>query len=70
MSFSKINELRKLTNKELEQEILKAKKKLFELRFKKAINQVFFPHLFKHTRHKIKQIFSIKQHRKISKMTK
>ncbi len=65
MSFSNINELQKLTDEELEQEIWKAKKNLFKLRFKKATNQVFLSHFFKHTRHKIKQIFSIKQQRKI-----
>ncbi len=64
MSFSNFNDLQKLTDEELEQEILKAKKNLFELRFKKATNQVFLPHFFKHIRHKIKQIFLIKQQRK------
>ncbi len=64
MSFSNFNDLQKLTNEELEQEILKEKKKLFDLRIKKSINQVFLPHFFKHIRHKIKQIFLIKQQRK------
>ncbi len=65
MSFSNIKELQKLTDEELEQEILKEKKNLLKLRVKKATNQVFLPHFFKHTRHKIKQIFLIKQQRKI-----
>ncbi len=65
MSFSNINELQKLTDEELEQEILKEKKNLLKLRVKKATNQIFLQHFFKHTRHKIKQIFLIKQQRKI-----
>ncbi len=64
MSFSNFNDLQKLTNEELKQEILKEKKKLFDLRIKKSTNQVFLSHFFKHIRHKIKQIFLIKQQRK------
>nr|WDA99207.1 ribosomal protein L29 [Gronococcus sybilensis] len=64
MTLPKIQEARKLSNEELDEKILLAKKQIFDLRVKKATRQSFKPHLFRHTRRKISQLLSVKSERK------
>ncbi len=64
MSLPQINEVKNLTNEELSQEILKVKKELFDLKFKKATRQSFKPHKIKHLKHKLAQLLTI-EHQKI-----
>lgn len=67
MPLAKINDARKLSAEELAAEILAAKKKLFELRFKKATQSEVKPHEFKHLRHKIAQMFTVEAEQKKAK---
>jgi|TARA_B110000444_G_C18849412_1_gene604361 large subunit ribosomal protein L29 len=64
MSLPQIAEIKDLNNEELRQEILKTKKELFDLRFKKATRQPFNPHEIKHAKHRLSQLLTI-EHQKI-----
>ena len=67
MSFQSFSELKDLDDVKLSQEIVDAKKSLFDMRFKKATRQTFKPHLFKHTKRKIAQLMTIERQRKENK---
>ena len=64
MSLPQIAEIKDLTNENLRQEILKTKKELFDLRFKKATRQQFNPHEIKHAKHRLAQLLTV-EHQKI-----
>nr|YP_009163658.1 chloroplast 50S ribosomal protein L29 [Triparma laevis]BAS19112.1 chloroplast 50S ribosomal protein L29 [Triparma laevis] len=64
MSLPQISEIKDLKNEELHQEILKVKKELFDLRFKKSTRQSFKPHEIKHAKHRLAQLLTI-EHQKI-----
>lgn len=64
MSFQSFSELKDLDDVKLSQEIVDAKKSLFDMRLKKATRQTFKPHLFKHTKRKIAQLMTIERQRK------
>lgn len=59
MAFSKIQELKTLERNELENELIKIEKDLFDLRLKKATRQDFKSHNFKHLKHKKAQLLTI-----------
>jgi large subunit ribosomal protein L29 len=63
MGFSKIKEIEKLSDQEIRNEILNAKKALFELRLQQATRQAFKSHLFKHTKHRINQLLMVQSQR-------
>lgn len=67
MSFQSFSELKDLDDVQLSQEIVDAKKSLFDMRLKKATRQTFKPHLFKHTKRKIAQLMTIERQRKENK---
>nr|YP_009159266.1 ribosomal protein L29 [Teleaulax amphioxeia]AKP94684.1 ribosomal protein L29 [Teleaulax amphioxeia] len=67
MSFQSFSELKDLDDVKLSQEIVDAKKSLFDMRLKKATRQTFKPHLFKHTKRKIAQLMTIERQRKENK---
>lgn len=67
MSFQSFSELKDLDDVKLSQEIIDAKKSLFDMRLKKATRQTFKPHLFKHTKRKIAQLMTIERQRKENK---
>ena len=67
MSFQSFSELKELDDVKLSQEIVDAKKSLFDMRLKKATRQTFKPHLFKHTKRKIAQLMTIERQRKENK---
>ena len=67
MSFQSFSELKDLDDVKLSQEIVDAKKSLFDMRLKKATRQTFKPHLFKHTKRKIAQLMTIDRQRKENK---
>ena len=56
MSLPKIEEIENLKLGEIQIEILKLKKELFELRIKKGTRQSLKPHLFKHIQHRLNQL--------------
>lgn len=66
MSLPKIADARKLTEEELADAIVAAKKQLFELRMKKATSQPFKTHEFKHTRHWIAQLMTVESERQLA----
>ena len=67
MSFQSFSELKDLDDVKLSQEIVDAKKSLFDMRLKKATRQTFKPNLFKHTKRKIAQLMTIERQRKENK---
>lgn len=67
MSFQSFSGLKDLDDVKLSQEIVDAKKSLFDMRLKKATRQTFKPHLFKHTKRKIAQLMTIERQRKENK---
>jgi large subunit ribosomal protein L29 len=64
MSFKSFETLNSLENEIIKQEIVDAKKQLFELRLQKATRQAFKPHLFKHLKRKISQLLTIQSLRR------
>ncbi|MBW4621549.1 MAG: 50S ribosomal protein L29 [Cyanosarcina radialis HA8281-LM2] len=64
MPLPKIEDARKLSDRELNDEILAAKKELFDLRLQQATRRLEKPHQFKHLRHKIAQLMTVEGERK------
>lgn len=60
MSLPSIKDIENLDENSLNIKILEAKKEIFNLRLKKATFASFKPHLFKHTKHKLAQLLTIK----------
>ena len=61
MAFENFSDLKNLDDAKLSEEIVSAKKTLFEIRLKKATRQTFKPHVFKHTKRKIAQLMTIER---------
>lgn len=61
MSLPKIDEIKHLTNSELEDEVLNIKKELFRLRLRRATKQSFKSHEIKHSKHRLSQLLMIKK---------
>jgi large subunit ribosomal protein L29 len=66
MALPKIQEVRKLSDEELDSEILATKKKLFDLRFQQATRRLEKPHEFKHMRHRLAQLLTIERERELT----
>lgn len=66
MPLPKIDDARKLSDQELADEILAAKRELFQLRMQQATRRLEKPHQFKHTRHRIAQMMTVLQERKVA----
>ena len=64
MSFENFSDLKNFDDAKLSEEIVSAKKSLFDMRLKKATRQTFKPHVFKHTKRKIAQLLTIERKRK------
>ena len=64
MAFTSIEELNKLSDDGLANEILEAKKQLFELRLQRATRQSFKSHSFKHLKRKVAQLLTLERSRK------
>ena len=67
MSFESFSDLKNFDYDQLSEEIVSAKKSLFDMRLKKATRQTFKPHVFKHTNRKIAQLLTIERQRKENK---
>jgi len=62
-----IKEVRQLSDSELADEIVSAKRKLFELRFQKATRQLEKEfHQFKHLRHRVAQLMTVQRERQLA----
>jgi large subunit ribosomal protein L29 len=64
MPLSKIKDARELSDRELDDEIVAAKKQLFELRLQQATRRLEKPHQFKHLRHRLAQLMTVEGERK------
>jgi large subunit ribosomal protein L29 len=65
MHFPKIRDIKDLTEKEIENEILNLQKELFKLRVKRVTRKPFKPHLFKHIKHRLAQLSMILRQKSI-----
>jgi large subunit ribosomal protein L29 len=65
MALGKAAELRKLTDEEIADAILEAKRKLFDLRFQQATRRLEKSHEFKHTRRRIAQLLTVEHERQL-----
>ncbi|MEB3360413.1 MAG: 50S ribosomal protein L29 [Synechococcales bacterium] len=68
MPLSKIGDFRRLSDDELNEQIVEAKRKLFELRFQKATRQLEKSHEFKHARHRIAQLMTVERERELERV--
>lgn len=66
MAFPKIEEARQLNDEELSDEILAAKRELFNLRLQQATRQLEKTHEFKHLRHRIAQLLTVERERELA----
>lgn len=67
MPLPKFDEIRNLSDQEIEEQILATKKQLFELRFQKGTRRLEKPHQFKHARHRLAQLMTLEHERKLQK---
>jgi len=65
MPLPKIEDARNLSDQELADAILAAKRELFDLRMQQATRRLEKPHLFKHTRHRISQLMTVERERQL-----
>ncbi len=68
MPLSKIEEVRALSDEELAEEIISAKRSLFNLRFKQGTRQEdqAKPHEFKHLRRRIAHLLTVERERELA----
>ncbi|MDB9416572.1 50S ribosomal protein L29 [Microcystis aeruginosa] len=69
MALPKIAEVRKMSDEDIADAILDAKKKLFELRLQQATRRLEKTHEFKHTRHRLGQLLTVERERQLSQST-
>nr|YP_009732288.1 50S ribosomal protein L29 [Gracilaria spinulosa]QHS70820.1 50S ribosomal protein L29 [Gracilaria spinulosa] len=61
MALPKIKDIKHLKNSEIQKKIVELKKEIFELKLKQTTRQNIKPHLFKHKKHQLAQLLTIKQ---------
>ncbi|MEQ9672768.1 MAG: 50S ribosomal protein L29 [Coleofasciculus sp. G2-EDA-02] len=66
MPLSKIDDARTLSDQELADGIVAAKRELFELRLQQATRRLEKPHQFKHLKHRIAQMMTVAQERQLA----
>jgi large subunit ribosomal protein L29 len=66
MPLPKIEDARSLSDGELADAIVAAKRELFDLRMQKATRRLEKPHQFKHTRHRIAQMLTVVRERELA----
>ncbi len=69
MPLPKIQEVRDLSDTELDEQIIASKKQLFQLRLQKATQQLEKPHQFKHAKHRLAQLLTVEHERKLAATT-
>lgn len=60
MSLPKISEIQNLSQQELEKEILKVKKQIFQLKMDQKSYRPFKPHIYQHSKHRLSQLLMVK----------
>lgn len=63
MALPKIEDARKLSDEEINEEILSTKKQLFQLRLQQATRRLEKFHEFKHTKHRLGQLLTVEGER-------
>jgi len=66
MPLPKIEDAKTLSDQELADEILAAKRELFELRLQQATRRLEKPHQFKHLKHRIAQMMTVARERQLA----
>jgi len=66
--MTRVSDIRKLTDEELNQEIIATKRFLFDLRMQKGTGRLKKTHQFKHTKHRLAQLLTIEQERQRDRM--
>nr|YP_010198042.1 ribosomal protein L29 [Gracilaria multipartita]UAD86458.1 ribosomal protein L29 [Gracilaria multipartita] len=61
MALPKFKDIKHLTGSEIQKKIIELKKEIFELKLKQTTRQNIKPHLFKHKKHQLSQLLTIKQ---------
>ncbi|BCU11479.1 MULTISPECIES: 50S ribosomal protein L29 [Microcystis] len=69
MALPKIAEVRQMSDEDIADAILAAKKKLFELRLQQATRRLEKTHEFKHTRHRLGQLLTVERERQLAQST-
>lgn len=64
MPLPKIEDARNLNDAQLADEILAAKRQLFELRMQQATRRLEKPHQFKHAKHRLAQLMTVEGERR------
>lgn len=67
MALPKIDEIRDLSDQDIEEQIVEVKRQLFELRFQKGTRRMQKPHEFKHKRHRLAQLMTIERERQLQR---
>ena len=67
MPFQNFSDFKDFDDAKLSEEIVIAKKSLFEMRLKKATRHTFKTHLFKNTKRKVAKLMTIERQRKENK---
>lgn len=65
MALPKIEDVRKLTDEQISDEITETKKKLFQLRLQQATRRLEKVHEFKHTKHRLGQLLTVERERQL-----
>lgn len=66
MPLPKFEDVRNLSDEELNDRIVATKKELFQLRFQKATRQLEKSHQFKHLRHRLAQLMTLERERQLT----
>lgn len=66
MSLPKINTIREMSDADVSAEIIAVKRELFDLRLKRATRQPFKPSEFGYAKHRLGQLMTIENQRKIA----
>jgi large subunit ribosomal protein L29 len=66
MALSKMREMRELSPEEVDNKIQELKRQLFDLRFQKATRQAVQSHQFKHAKHTLAQLMTLRQERSLA----
>lgn len=67
MALTNFQSLKELSDDQIENSIIEAKKELFNLRLSQATRQSFKPHNFKHLKRKVAQLLTLETQKKLNK---
>ncbi len=65
MPLPQVEDVRNLSDEELQEQIVAVKRELFQLRFQKGTRQLEKTHQFKHARHRLAQLMTVERERQL-----